>query len=137
MTSSIPIRCSTRHRGRAAWLVLSLLALAPGCVGTAREQLVETAPLAIDDVATYEYVIPAGTADVLDAGQTVDLMPQTLDARIGESIRIVNRDIRAYMVGPFYVAAGQTVGMRFTHEGRLVGSCDMNAAGEIVINVRA
>lgn len=105
------------------------------CGGTPRNELVETAPLAVDQAATYEYVIPYGTSVTLAAGQKVDLMPTTLEAKIGESIRIINRDDHDYMVGPFFVAAKQTVGMRFTHTGRLVGTCDMNATGEIVIEV--
>jgi len=115
-------------------VVAMVLALA-SCGGTPRDTLVETAPLSIDDAATYEYVIPYGTSVSLAAGQTIDLMPTTLAAKVGESIRIVNRDDRDYMVGPFYIAARQTVGMRFTHTGTLVGTCDMNAAGEITITI--
>ena len=70
-------------------------------------------------------------------GQAVDLMPTTLDAKVGESIRIVNQDDEDFMVGPFFVKAKATVAMRFTREGTLVGTCDMNAEGEIVINVTA
>lgn len=116
-------------------MTLSLAFAITSCAGSPRDALVETAPLALGETATYEYVIPYGTSVALDSGQTVDLMPTQLDAKVGESIRIVNRDDRDYMVGPFYVAARQTVGMRFTHTGRLIGTCDMNAAGEIVIDV--
>ncbi|MFM8267213.1 MAG: hypothetical protein ACKOA2_04275 [Ilumatobacteraceae bacterium] len=107
------------------------------CVGTERQSAAQTAPLAIDETATYEYLIPYGTSVAIDRGQTVDLMPASLDARVGESIRIVNRDTRGYMVGPFYVASQQTVAMRFTQPGTLSGTCDMSAAGEIVITVTA
>ena len=61
----------------------------------------------------------------------------TLDAKVGESIRIVNQDDEDFMVGPFFVKAKATVAMRFTREGTLVGTCDMNAEGEIVITVTA
>lgn len=116
-------------------VVLSLAIALAACGGTQRDTLVETAPLSVDEAATYEYVIPYGTSVAIDAGQTVDLMPSRLDAKVGESIRIVNRDDRDYMVGPFFVAARQTVGMRFTQAGTLIGNCDMNASGEITITV--
>lgn len=116
-------------------VVVAMVLALTSCGGTPRDTLVETAPLSIDDAATYEYVIPYGTSVSLAAGQTIDLMPTTLAAKVGESIRIVNRDDRDYMVGPFFIAARQTVGMRFTHSGTLVGTCDMNAAGEITITI--
>lgn len=116
-------------------MVLSVAIALTSCGGTPRDTFVETAPLSIDEAATYEYVIPYGTSVALAAGQTIDLMPSTLAAKVGESIRIVNRDDRDYMVGPFFIAARQTVGMRFTHTGTLVGTCDMNAAGEITITI--
>lgn len=116
-------------------MVLSIALALTACGGTPRDTLVDTAPLSVDETATYEYVIPYGTSVALDAGQSVDLMPARLDAEVGESIRIVNRDARDYMVGPFFVAAGQTVGMRFTQTGTLIGNCDMNAAGEITITI--
>ena len=56
-------------------------------------------------------------------------------AVIDESIRIVNDDIRDYMIGPFFVTAGQSLAMRFTQPGELSGICQMNPEGEFLINV--
>jgi hypothetical protein len=39
------------------------------------------------------------------------------------------------MIGPFYVTAGQSLAMRFTHAGELSGVCSMNPEGEFVIKV--
>lgn len=119
----------------AALAVVASPAALASCAGTERVQQVQTAPLAADEAATYEYVIPNGTGVALAAGQTVDLMPATLEAKVGESIRIINRDDEDFMVGPFFVKSKATVAMRFTREGTLVGTCDMNASGEITIHV--
>ena len=116
--------------------VVTLVLLVAGCGGTPRAALVETSPLSTGETATYEYVIPYGTNVKLRAGQAIDIMPTELNARVGESIRIVNRDVADFMVGPFFVKGTSTVGMRFTEPGRLVGTCDMSASGEIVIDVR-
>lgn len=116
-------------------LVVTLAVLLAACGGTPRSALVDTAPLGADEVATYEYVIPYGTNVKIAAGQPVDIMPTELDARVGESIRVVNHDDADFMVGPFFVKARSTVGMRFTEQGRLVGTCDMSTSGEIVITV--
>lgn len=87
--------------------------------------------------ATFEYVVPYGTSVRIDQGQQVDIMPQQLDVKVGDSLRITNRDGRDYMIGPFFVTAGSTVAMRFTQAGELSGVCQMNPEGEFRINVSA
>ncbi len=87
--------------------------------------------------ATYEFVVPYGTSVKIDQGQQVDLMPQHLDVKVGDSIRIKNQDGRDYMIGPFFVTAGQELAMRFTQPGQLSGVCQMNPEGEFLINVAA
>lgn len=91
--------------------------------------------LGADEKATYEYVVPYGTSVRIDQGQVVDLMPQLLEVAVGESIRITNQDGRDYMIGPFYVTAGQSLAMRFTQPGELSGVCSMNPEGEFIIRV--
>ena len=88
-----------------------------------------------DEVATYEYVVPYGTSVRIDQGQLVDIMPRLLEVKVNQSIRIRNRDGRDYTIGPFFVGAGQTLAMRFTHEGQLSGMCTMNPEGEFLIKV--
>ena len=86
--------------------------------------------------ATYDYIVPYGTSVRIDAGQKVDLMPKELNVRVGESIRINNQDTRDYMIGPFFVTAGQSLAMRFTQAGVLSGECSMNPDGVFTVNVR-
>ncbi len=45
-----------------------------------------------DEKVDYDYVIPAGTQDRKLGGETVEIMPPTLDVEVGESIRIRNDD---------------------------------------------
>ena len=114
--------------------VVALLAVA-GC-GAQRDNAVETQPLGPNDRATYEYIVPAGTGQRLDRGEVIELMPQHLTVKVGESMRIINDDDRSYEIGPFYVAAGQRLAMRFTYPGTLRGECLVNPDGEFVIEVR-
>jgi hypothetical protein len=96
-----------------------------------------TSALGTDVKATYEYVVPYGTSVRINQGQVVDIMPQTLNVKVGESISIWNQDGEPYMIGPFYVNASQKVAMRFTQKGTLSGVCSMNPEGEFIINVSA
>jgi hypothetical protein len=88
-----------------------------------------------DAEVDYDYVIPAGTQDRKLRGETIEIMPPTLDVQVGESIRIRNDDEAGAFVGIFYVGAGEVVSMRFTTPGKLSGACDFTPGGEFTINV--
>lgn len=87
------------------------------------------------DEIDYDYVIPAGTQDRKLRGETIEIMPPSLDVEVGESIRIRNDDEAGAFVGIFYVGAGEVVSMRFTTPGTLTGACDFTPGGEFTINV--
>jgi plastocyanin len=92
-----------------------------------------------DDVVSfeYEYYIPAGTAERIEGGEQVDIVPRELSVRVGESIRIVNDDDEGHVVGVFYVGAGETLTKQFTAPGELSGSCTVHSAGEFTLRVEA
>ena len=122
----------------AAVLPIALVGLsACGDDGSSAKPQAQWGALAEGEAATYEYVVPYGTSVRIDQGQKVDLMPQRLDVKVGESIRIKNQDGRDYMIGPFFVTAGQELAMRFTQPGELSGVCQMNPEGEFLISVTA
>lgn len=85
----------------------------------------------------YDYFIPAGTADRIDEGERVDLVPRELTVEVGEAIRIINADDEGHIVGVFYVGAGETLTKQFTAPGELSGSCTVHSAGEFTLRVRA
>ena len=123
-------RTSVR-RAAAACLVAFLLV----ACGEDRKGEIGTNQLSGADAATYEYVVPFGTGNRLDGGEIIELMPAELNVKVGESIRIRNQDIRDYMIGPFFVTAGQILAMEFTHPGELSGVCVVGAGGSFVITV--
>lgn len=85
---------------------------------------------------THEYVIPFGTYKRLQGGETIELVPQTLKVKVGDSIRIRNDDAYGSQVGIFHVGAGETVTMKFKTPGRLEGECDVHPSGKFVIEVQ-
>ena len=125
-----------RHTIVSSALVVALGVLAVGC-GTDREgtQIGQAENITANEEATYEYNVPFGTGNRLDSGEIIDIMPQELSVKVGESIRIVNDDIRDFMIGPFFVMAGQTLAMRFTNPGTIEGVCQINPEGKFVITV--
>lgn len=124
------------HRRRVRWALLLVL-LSP--VVACSDDSPSAAPsptLAPHQAATYEYIVPAGTSERIDAGEEIELMPQTLYVKVGESIFIENQDERDYDVGPFFVAAGQSLAMRFTRATVLSGTCEFNPSGQFEIIVQ-
>jgi len=87
------------------------------------------------DEATYEFVIPAGAGDALDAGTPLEILPAELEVRVGETIRIVNTDDRGHTVGPFFVGADETLTQRFSSPGEFVGVCTVHPSGQLVLRV--
>jgi len=129
-----------RHRTfTTVVVVMAALASLTACSSDGGSTTLSSQPtwgaIGADEPVDYEYVIPYGTSVRIDQGQTVDLMPRELNVKVGQSIRIRNQDGRDYMVGPFFVTAGQSLAMRFTHPGQLSGVCTMNPEGEFVINI--
>ncbi|MEZ5098838.1 MAG: hypothetical protein R3C15_03360 [Thermoleophilia bacterium] len=89
------------------------------------------------DRADYAFEIPAGTGTRLDAGEDVELLPARIDARVGEVIRIVNRDDRGYLLGPFYVGPNETLSQQFTSAGTFQGACQVHPSGQLELVVSA
>lgn len=88
-----------------------------------------------DVPADYDYLIPAGAGERIDAGQELDIFPTTLQVHVGQTIRIVNQDDRGHLVGPFYIAADSTLTQRFASEGRFIGTCSVHPSGDFVLEV--
>lgn len=80
-------------------------------------------------------VVP-GTAERLADGEEVDLLPRTLEVAVGDRLEIVNLDAVTHEVGPYTVAAGQTLRQTFTSVGTLEGACTLHPSGTITIVVR-
>ncbi len=80
--------------------------------------------------------VAPGTAERLQAGEDVDLLPRTLEVAVGDRLEIVNRDGVVHEVGPYTVAAGQTLRQTFTSVGTLEGACTLHPDGAITIVVR-
>ena len=126
---------------RSRWTAAAVVAMVAGLllVACGSDSSSEPAAEAIDtvDVATYEFVIPAGAGEALDAGTPLEVLPGELDVRVGETIRIVNEDDRGHTVGPFFVGANETLTQRFSSPGEFVGVCTVHPSGQIVLVVEA
>ncbi|MDJ0498580.1 MAG: hypothetical protein QNJ89_12175 [Acidimicrobiia bacterium] len=99
----------------------------------------EPAPLFEEDGsgggADYSYTIPAGSGEAIDRGEPLDVLPDSLEVRVGELFELINEDNRGHLVGPFFVGAGETVRQRFNAPGSFIGICTVHPSGEFVLTV--
>jgi len=51
---------------------------------------------------------------------------------IGDTLRLVNRDVRSHAIGPFLVGPGQRVDSRLARAGTYSGACTLHADGRTV-----
>ncbi|CAN5565697.1 hypothetical protein BH23ACT3_BH23ACT3_19270 [soil metagenome] len=118
-----------------------LAALALGVTGAACADQGSSSPgisgATADATPDYDYHIPAGTGERLDAGERVEVIPAELDVRVGEVLRIVNDDDRGHVIGAFYVGAGETLSQQFSTPGVLEGECSVHPGGSFSLTVRA
>ena len=97
----------------------------------------EQADAAAEAIADYEFVIPVGAGLALDAGTPLEILPADFDARVGETIEIVNEDDRGHLVGPWFVGAGETMRQTFQTPGEFIGECTVHPSGQIVVTISA
>lgn len=99
----------------------------------------DDANLTLDDasleVADFNYVIPAGSGELIDAGEVLDILPQRLEAKVGQIIHIANEDDRGHLVGPFFIGAHEELSQRFSSPGELSGECSVHPSGQFVVSV--
>jgi len=86
---------------------------------------------------THSFVVPPGASARTAQGEDLGIVPQVLEVRVGDTIRIRNDDDVYARVGIFSVAPHSTVTMRFTTPGHLEGACDVHPSGRFAIEVAA
>lgn len=84
---------------------------------------------------TFTFVIPAGAGEQIEAGEPLDILPRELRTEIGETIMIVNEDDEAHILGPWFLAAGETLRQRFVTPGVFEGSCSVHPSGAFTVVV--
>jgi plastocyanin len=132
----------------AALVLLVLLPFAAGC-GSGTPQSAPGTTEAPQDAfgiigaapstatVAARFVIPAGTAERLDSGLPVNILPSKLHYRVGQVIQVINQDSRGETVGPFIVGPMATVTEKFATPGRYAGVCTVHPGGKIEIDVSA
>lgn len=115
----MPLPARADRRLAALALLAVAVAALPGCGGGDGGATAGARTIVVD--------VPRGAAARIARGEDVNVVPDRIDARVGDTLRLVNRDVRAHMVGPFLVGPGQRVESRLARAGTYAGACTLHA----------
>ncbi len=126
---------SSQTRLRRLIATLAAISILAAACGDDEATLQLDGDVVTEAPADYQFVIPLGAGDALDAGSPLEILPARLDTKVGEIIEIVNEDERGHLVGPFFVGAHETLRQKFSAPGEFEGVCTVHPSGEIVVAV--
>lgn len=93
------------------------------------------ATVAINSGSTFAVVIPAGTGEAIDAGDSVDAVPAVIDLNVGDTLQIVNNDTRPHVLGPWTVLPGEEVTYTFDQAEDFSAACSAHV--DRAVRIRA
>lgn len=83
-----------------------------------------------------EYVIPAGTAQRIAAGEAISVIPAKAIFVVGDILVLRNEDKVKHQLGPFWVPAGKTLNIPLLAASSFNYLCSIHPSGTIGIDVR-
>jgi len=84
----------------------------------------------------HMYTIPKETARKIAEGEKLDLIPEELVVKTGETIEIINEDSIGHTMGVFYIGPKETLRQTFTSPGVLSGECSVNSSEQFSLIVK-
>ena len=83
----------------------------------------------------HRFVIPAGTAARLEAGEEVEVLPARIELRSGDSVTLVNDDDVTQGSGFLVAPPHDSVTYEFNRAGTYVAACTLHPGGSLEIVV--
>lgn len=85
---------------------------------------------------TIELVIPAGTADRVEAGEDNPTLPAEMVFVLGDTLLVRNEDTTSHQLGPVWVPAGATASLVMGEAAKLAYSCSFSTSRYLNLDVR-
>lgn len=83
-----------------------------------------------------ELVIPAGTADLIRAGQQSPDIPKDMRFVVGDTLRVVNQDDENHQLGPLWIPAEASASLKLELEQTMIFECSFQAGNYLGITVQ-
>lgn len=82
-----------------------------------------------------ELVIPAGTAQNIDNGQTPPSIPEDMTFVVGDTLVVVNHDEVDHQLGPLWIPPGTSASLHLDTEQNFILDCSFQTTKVFGINV--
>ena len=86
---------------------------------------------------TFSFVIPAGSSELINRGELLEILPRELVAQRNDTIIITNEDDEPHFLGPWFLGPRETLRQRFVEVGVFEGECTVHPSGEFTVIVEA
>ena len=83
-----------------------------------------------------EMVIPAGTAELIRAGEAPPEIPKDMRFVVGDTLKIINQDNENHQLGPLWIPANSSASQKLTTEENMVVECTFQAGSYMGITVQ-
>ena len=88
------------------------------------------------DAMRIEYVIPAGTAERVEAGESVASLPSNWVFIVGDVLVLRNEDDVNHQLGPFWAPAGSTLTIPMESASKFNYLCTIHPSGSIDLQIQ-
>ncbi|GAB1469707.1 hypothetical protein MASR2M66_05840 [Chloroflexota bacterium] len=83
-----------------------------------------------------ELVIPAGTSELLRAGETPLDIPRDMRFVVGDTLTVINQDGESHQLGPLWIPANSSASLKLETEENLVVECSFQTGSYMGITVQ-
>ena len=85
---------------------------------------------------TITIVIPAGTAEKVEAGEEVPTIPKEMTFVLGDVLEVKNEDEVTHQLGPLYIPPGSTAALPLNESDNFTLGCSFQANSYLGLDVR-
>lgn len=86
---------------------------------------------------TVELIIPKGTAERVEAGESVPSIPDDMVFVVGDKLQVVNEDIVDHQLGPLWVPPGRSASLVMEDANKYAYGCSFQPSRYLGIDVRS
>lgn len=83
-----------------------------------------------------EMTIPAGTAEMIRAGEAPLEIPKDMRFVVGDTLKVINQDSENHQLGPLWIPANSSASQKLETEENMVVECTFQAGNYMGITVQ-
>ncbi len=82
-----------------------------------------------------ELIIPAGTAELIRAGEAAPEIPVEMRFVVGDTLKVINQDLESHQLGPLWVPAESSASLKLEMVENMIYECSFQPGKYLGVNV--